>query len=163
MLTANNNIWPQEIPRLNIKLEHNSNFQLPPTPPSCSSSSSEDSEDNMTVSRPPSPAVRKSNARVMITNHHHSSTRQPINTPLISSQPVSSCFSWFFPKTPFKRHIDSVWYWCTCIYGHACVNFVRSTRLICWIFYIILFVHTSSYYVSCPTVTCSKTVVELTN
>lgn len=56
---------------------------LPPTPPSCSSG--EDSEDNGTISQPSSPAARKP-ARLIL---ERTSTRQPIHTPLISSQPVS--------------------------------------------------------------------------
>lgn len=88
MLTATNNIFNNQriqMPKLNIKLEPNASFQLPPTPPSCSSS--EESEDNQTVSQPASPNVRKTNNRIMI--NHHTTTRQPIHTPLISSQPVS--------------------------------------------------------------------------
>lgn len=61
-------------------------FHLPPTPPSCSSS--DDSEDNATISQPSSPAARKAAARMVLS--HHTSTRQPINTPLISSQPKGS-------------------------------------------------------------------------
>lgn len=88
MLTATNNIFNNQkiqIPKLNLKLESSSNFQLPPTPPSCSSS--EESEDNQTISQPASPNVRKSNNRIMV--NHHTTTRQPIHTPLISTQPVS--------------------------------------------------------------------------
>lgn len=87
MLTATNNIFNNQriqFPKLNIKLEPGTSFHLPPTPPSCSSS--EDSEDNATISQPSSPGVRKSNARIMVSHH---STRQPIHTPLISSQPVN--------------------------------------------------------------------------
>ncbi|CAG9859422.1 unnamed protein product [Phyllotreta striolata] len=59
---------------------------LPPTPPSCSSS--EESEDNGAISQPSSPAARKT-ARLLL-SQHQPSTRQPINTPLISTQPKGS-------------------------------------------------------------------------
>ncbi|XP_074032273.1 cyclic AMP response element-binding protein A isoform X2 [Leptinotarsa decemlineata] len=92
MLTSPHTIIPQRIhlpgaTRATIKIEpvtaahfHN----LPPTPPSCSSS--EDSEDNATISQPSSPAARKT-ARLMLSQV---SSRQPINTPLISNQPKGS-------------------------------------------------------------------------
>lgn len=64
-----------------IKLEPG--FTLPPTPPSCSSS--EDSEDNAT-SQPGSPGRPQRLPTRIITQ---TPTRQPIHTPLISSQPVS--------------------------------------------------------------------------
>ncbi|XP_072390655.1 cyclic AMP response element-binding protein A isoform X1 [Diabrotica undecimpunctata] len=67
-----------------IKIEQTAFHNLPPTPPSCSSS--EDSEDNATISQPSSPAARKT-ARLLL---NQPSTRQPINTPLISSQPKGS-------------------------------------------------------------------------
>lgn len=88
-MRAPSNIFNQRlhIPKLDIKLEPGIAFNLPPTPPS-SSSSSEDSEDNATLSQPASPAIRKTNSRVMMSSSHHT-TRQPIHTPLISSQPVS--------------------------------------------------------------------------
>lgn len=90
MLTSTNNIFTNSripMPKLNIKLEAGSNFHLPPTPPSCSSS--EESEDNAPASQPPSPNVMRSKAtRVMLS--HHTTTRQPIHTPLISSQPKGS-------------------------------------------------------------------------
>lgn len=89
MLTATNNIFNnQRIQMPKFKFEPSANFQLPPTPPSCSSS--EESEDNQTVSQPASPNVRKMNTRIVI--NHHTTTRQPIHTPLISSQPVTNTF-----------------------------------------------------------------------
>lgn len=63
----------------NVKVE-TASFQLPPTPPSCSS----DSDDNVTG--PASPYARK--ARLVYSAH--STTRQPIHTHLISSQPKGS-------------------------------------------------------------------------
>ncbi|ENN83270.1 hypothetical protein YQE_00371, partial [Dendroctonus ponderosae] len=57
-------------------------FHLPPTPPSCSSS--DDSEDNG-ISQPSSPAARKL-TRPLLPYH----SRQPIYTPLISTQPKGS-------------------------------------------------------------------------
>lgn len=90
LLSSPHNIIPPRInilPKLNIKVEAGTNsFSLPPTPPSYSGS--EDSEDNGTISQPSSPAARKTTTRMIM--NHHTSTRQPINTPLISSQPV--CF-----------------------------------------------------------------------
>ncbi|RZC38735.1 cyclic AMP response element-binding protein A-like, partial [Asbolus verrucosus] len=88
MISSPHNVIPQriQVPKINIKIEPGGSFHLPPTPPSCSSS--EDSEDNATISQPPSPNVRKTAARVML--NHHTSTRQPIHTPLISSQPKGS-------------------------------------------------------------------------
>uniref|UniRef100_A0A1Y1JZ41 BZIP domain-containing protein n=1 Tax=Photinus pyralis TaxID=7054 RepID=A0A1Y1JZ41_PHOPY len=90
LLRAPSNIFSQtiHIPKLDLKIEPGIAFNLPPTPPS-SSSSSEDSEDNGTSSQPSSPAIRKTNNRVVITNHP-TTTRQPIHTPLISSQPKGS-------------------------------------------------------------------------
>ncbi|KRT86808.1 hypothetical protein AMK59_3011, partial [Oryctes borbonicus] len=89
IMLATNNIFAQKrsLPQqISLKLEPG--FQFPPTPPSCSSS--EDSEDNTPASsQPASPSVRKTNSRVMVTNHH-TTTRQPIHTPLISSQPKGS-------------------------------------------------------------------------
>ncbi|KAF2883092.1 hypothetical protein ILUMI_23084 [Ignelater luminosus] len=91
LLRAPSNIFNQRlhIPKLDIKLEPGIAFNQPPTPPS-SSSSSEDSEDNATLSQPASPAIRKTNSRVMMSSSHHTTTRQPIHTPLISSQPKGS-------------------------------------------------------------------------
>ncbi|KAJ8958330.1 hypothetical protein NQ318_017476, partial [Aromia moschata] len=90
MLTSPHTIIPQRIQlpaqKVSVKLENGGSFHLPPTPPSCSSS--EDSEDNATISQPSSPAARKATARMVL--NHHTSTRQPINTPLISSQPKGS-------------------------------------------------------------------------
>lgn len=99
MLTATNNIFTSQqhiqlAPKLSIKVDGNA-FHLPPTPPSCSSS--EESEDNLTtISQPASPGggllVRTKGttaARVLLA-HHSSSTRQPIHTPLISTQPKGS-------------------------------------------------------------------------
>ncbi|KAJ3641325.1 hypothetical protein Zmor_027837 [Zophobas morio] len=89
MISSPHNVIPQriQVPKLNIKIEPGTGFHLPPTPPSCSSS--EDSEDNATISQPPSPNVRKNAANRVVINHH-TSTRQPIHTPLISSQPKGS-------------------------------------------------------------------------
>lgn len=89
LLSAGSSIFTtQRIPKFNIKIEPGSTFHLPPTPSSCSSG--EDSEDAV-VSRPPSPIYRKIGPRGVLHTH---TTRQPINTPLISSQPVSNflCF-----------------------------------------------------------------------
>jgi len=98
MLTATNNIFSKtNFPKLSIKLEPGSTFTLPPTPPSCSSS--EESEDNNginvvnhpnVISISPSTAQQRAlkSSRVII--GHTTSTRQPINTPLISSQPKGS-------------------------------------------------------------------------
>ncbi|XP_017768710.1 PREDICTED: cyclic AMP response element-binding protein A-like isoform X2 [Nicrophorus vespilloides] len=97
MLTAaNNNIFTSaKLP--NIKTEPGSSFSLPPTPPSCSSS--EESEDNITVTSQPSSSAASpatvvvrtksstTTARVLLS---HYTTRQPIHTPLISSQPKGS-------------------------------------------------------------------------
>ncbi|KAF7266879.1 cyclic AMP response element-binding protein A-like isoform X4 [Rhynchophorus ferrugineus] len=87
VLTSPHTIIPQRIhiPKFNIKLASGSTFHLPPTPPSCSSS--DDSEDNATISQPSSPAARKITKTVL---PHHTTTRQPIHTPLISSQPKGS-------------------------------------------------------------------------
>ncbi|GLV44131.1 Cyclic-AMP response element binding protein A [Carabus blaptoides fortunei] len=76
------------VPKLNIKIEPTtSGFTLPPTPPSCSSS--EESEDNASCSQPSSPGrPSRPSARVLLTTQ--TSTRQPIHTPLISSQPKGS-------------------------------------------------------------------------
>ncbi|KAF5287687.1 hypothetical protein FQA39_LY15787 [Lamprigera yunnana] len=89
LLKAPNSIFNRglHIPKLSIKIEPGVTFNLPPTPPS-SSSSSEDSEDNATLSQPASPAIRKTNNRVILTQNHP--TRQPIHTPLISNQPKGS-------------------------------------------------------------------------
>ncbi|KAK9721975.1 Basic region leucine zipper [Popillia japonica] len=87
MLTTNNIFAQKRTLPQQISLKLEPGFQFPPTPPSCSS---EDSEDNTPAcSQPASPNVRKTNSRVMVTSHH-SSTRQPIHTPLISSQPKGS-------------------------------------------------------------------------
>lgn len=86
MLTATNHI--QLLPKISIKSEPTCTFHLPPTPPSCSSS--EESEDNITISQPSSPNSRKMVGRVVL--NHHTTTRQPIHTPLISSQPVRNTF-----------------------------------------------------------------------
>lgn len=95
MLTATNNIFntqrTQMPNKLSIKVEQSPiSFQFPPTPP-CSSS--EESEDNQVTT---TASVRKTNGRIMVNHHHHhhhqTSTRQPIHTPLISSQPVSLLF-----------------------------------------------------------------------
>ncbi|XP_044761224.1 cyclic AMP response element-binding protein A isoform X2 [Coccinella septempunctata] len=93
VISSPNTVIPQritQIPKLSIRFEPSTtqNFQLPPTPPSCSSSS-DDSEDNVTVS--PAPVPKKSSlvstARLLL-NHH--TTRQPIHTHLISTQPKGS-------------------------------------------------------------------------
>ncbi|XKL64741.1 hypothetical protein PGB90_004827 [Kerria lacca] len=72
------------MPHLNIKIESNSTgFSLPPTPPSSTSSDSE--TGNVSPERPSS-----SPARRLFLSSSTSSTRQPIQTPLISSQPKGS-------------------------------------------------------------------------
>ncbi|XP_045483005.1 cyclic AMP response element-binding protein A-like isoform X4 [Harmonia axyridis] len=94
VINAANTLTPQritQIPKLSIRLEPTTttqSFQLPPTPPSCSSSS-DDSEDNVTVSpvSVPKKSSLASTARLLL-NHH--TTRQPIHTHLISSQPKGS-------------------------------------------------------------------------
>ncbi|XP_060523568.1 cyclic AMP response element-binding protein A isoform X2 [Cylas formicarius] len=88
LLTSPHSVIPQRIhiPKYSIKIENGNAFHLPPTPPSCSSS--DDSEDNATISQPPSPASKKSSNRLIL--NHATSTRQPIHTPLISSQPKGS-------------------------------------------------------------------------
>lgn len=95
LISSPQNIIPQriQIPKTNIKIESGTTtltasnvFHLPPTPPSCSSS--EDSEDNI-ASQPSSPVPRKVGGTRLMSNYSHS-TRQPINTPLISSQPKGS-------------------------------------------------------------------------
>ncbi|XP_048517459.1 cyclic AMP response element-binding protein A isoform X5 [Dendroctonus ponderosae] len=85
LITTPNKVLPQrmQIPQLSLKLAPNGNaFHLPPTPPSCSSS--DDSEDNG-ISQPSSPAARKL-TRPLLPYH----SRQPIYTPLISTQPKGS-------------------------------------------------------------------------
>lgn len=69
-----------------VKVEPTTGFVLPPTPPSCSSS--EESEDNAPCSQPSSPSRSRTNTRVLLSSH--TTTRQPIHTPLISSQPKGS-------------------------------------------------------------------------
>ncbi|BES90138.1 bZIP transcription factor [Nesidiocoris tenuis] len=68
-----------------IKLENssasNSRFTLPPTPPSCASS---DTEGNSSPIHPSSPVQQTLYLSAAVT------TRQPIHTPLISSQPKGS-------------------------------------------------------------------------
>ncbi|KAK6637589.1 hypothetical protein RUM44_008011 [Polyplax serrata] len=64
--------------KLNIKLEPGSGFTLPPTPPSSTTSDSE--------SIPSESTELRRNSRVYLS----SSSRQPIHTPLISSQPKGS-------------------------------------------------------------------------
>lgn len=89
MISSPHNIIPQRIqhvPKVNIKVETGNGFHLPPTPPSCSSS--EDSEDNGTISQPPSPNFRKNLGANRVVVNSQASTRQPIHTPLISTQPV---------------------------------------------------------------------------
>ncbi|KAG5888352.1 hypothetical protein JTB14_020752 [Gonioctena quinquepunctata] len=98
MLTSPHTIIPQRInlpattTKATIKIEptilaaQQHFHHLPPTPPSCSSS--EDSEDNATISQPSSPAARKNAAARLLVNQ--TTSRQPINTPLISSQPKGS-------------------------------------------------------------------------
>lgn len=77
------------VPQINIKIEAATpGFTLPPTPPSCSSS--EESEDNASCSQPASPGrPTRPSARILL-NSHQTSSRQPIHTPLISSQPKGS-------------------------------------------------------------------------
>ncbi|KAG8271956.1 cAMP response element binding [Homalodisca vitripennis] len=77
------------MPSLSIKLEsQSSGFTLPPTPPSSTSS---DSEGNVSPSHPSSPVPAPAR-RLFLSPASHSpaSTRQPIQTPLISSQPKGS-------------------------------------------------------------------------
>ncbi|EEB13844.1 Cyclic AMP-dependent transcription factor ATF-6 beta, putative [Pediculus humanus corporis] len=64
--------------KLNIKLEPGTGFTLPPTPPSSTTSDSE--------SIPSESTELRRNSRVYLS----SSSRQPIHTPLISSQPKGS-------------------------------------------------------------------------
>ncbi|XP_050296155.1 cyclic AMP response element-binding protein A isoform X2 [Anthonomus grandis grandis] len=88
IVITTNTLLPQriQIPKINFKLatSNGSTFHLPPTPPSCSSS--DDSEDNATISQPSSPAARKANRPIL----PNPPVRQPIYTPLISSQPKGS-------------------------------------------------------------------------
>uniref|UniRef100_A0A1B6G2A8 BZIP domain-containing protein n=2 Tax=Proconiini TaxID=565685 RepID=A0A1B6G2A8_9HEMI len=77
------------MPSLSIKLEsQSSGFTLPPTPPSSTSS---DSEGNVSPSHPSSPVPAPAR-RLFLSpaSHNPASTRQPIQTPLISSQPKGS-------------------------------------------------------------------------
>jgi cyclic AMP-responsive element-binding protein 3 len=104
------------MPKFNVKMETQSStaFGLPPTPPS--SLPSDESEGNQSPEHrlspmsPPAPVAGHSrrNSHTAMGGHHSSptytsssssrnftssssgSTRQPIHTPLISSQPVSS-------------------------------------------------------------------------
>ncbi|KAL3279544.1 hypothetical protein HHI36_017051 [Cryptolaemus montrouzieri] len=94
MISSSHSILPQkftQMPKLSIRIEPSAapSFNLPPTPPSCSSSS-DDSEDNVTITS--TPATKKncitSTARLLL--NHHTTTRQPIHTHLISSQPKGS-------------------------------------------------------------------------
>lgn len=81
-----------------VKLESQSGFGLPPTPPS--SLPSDESEGNQSPEHvhaplsPPTPATTNSRRTSMNNSSSRgytsgSSSRQPIHTPLISSQPVS--------------------------------------------------------------------------
>ncbi|XP_068082885.1 cyclic AMP response element-binding protein A [Anabrus simplex] len=87
------------IPKLNIKMETNSSgFSLPPTPPSSTTS---DSEGNVSPDHnPASPSSRQTSRQqhtattttrlFLSTSSATTSNRQPIQTPLISSQPKGS-------------------------------------------------------------------------
>ncbi|XP_059608785.1 cyclic AMP response element-binding protein A [Phlebotomus argentipes] len=91
------------MPKLNVKMEAQAQFGLPPTPPS--SLSSDDSEGNLSPDHhgaPMSPqnapalqaTTRRSAVAATVANsskiYSGVSTRQPIHTPLISSQPKGS-------------------------------------------------------------------------
>lgn len=82
VIASPHNIIPQRIhiPKFNLKLTTGTTFHLPPTPPSCSSS--DDSEDNAQ-----SESAKKISRPIL---PHPTSTRQPIHTPLISTQPKGS-------------------------------------------------------------------------
>ncbi|KAI5703048.1 hypothetical protein M8J75_007162 [Diaphorina citri] len=85
--TRNALITSQNQRVLNIKIEpNNTGFVLPPTPPSSASS---DSEGNVSPNHPSS-----SPGSIRHSNFHHPTgstvSRQPIQTPLISSQPKGS-------------------------------------------------------------------------
>lgn len=90
VLQLNTNLLSQQnkshvlIPTMNIKVENGtSGFSLPPTPPSSTSSDSEGG--NVSPSHPSSPT------RKLFHSHATTTTsRQPIQTPLISSQPKGS-------------------------------------------------------------------------
>lgn len=74
------------MPKLSIKIEPSSGFPLPPTPPSSTSS---DSEGNLSPDHDPvSPRhpQQQQAPRLFLA----AANRQPIQTPLISSQPVSN-------------------------------------------------------------------------
>lgn len=74
------------LPKLNIKVE--SGFSLPPTPPSSTTSDSEGNDHH-----PSSPSSRQSaqvSSRLLVSPPPSTSTRQPIQTSLISSQPKGS-------------------------------------------------------------------------
>lgn len=104
-------------------------FGSPPTPPS-STSSDADSEGNLspeheilapastnttnTTSRRP----QHTGTRLYHQNHSTHTTRQPIHTPLISSQPVSNLFlfsiKWFLYISLCCKCVQHVWnrqYW----------------------------------------------------
>ncbi|XP_034241186.1 cyclic AMP response element-binding protein A-like isoform X2 [Thrips palmi] len=74
------------LPKLNIKVEPG--FSLPPTPPSSTTSDSEGNDHH-----PSSPSSRQSaqvSSRLLVSPPPSTSTRQPIQTSLISSQPKGS-------------------------------------------------------------------------
>ena len=97
--------------RLTIKLEPGNNsvngsgFSLPPTPPSSTNSDSENGSSNVQNSptspphpRPGRPPGSGSSARVYL-GGQGSHNRQPIQTPLISSQPVNHFVNVFLSYT----------------------------------------------------------------
>lgn len=110
------------MPKLNVKMEAQSQFGLPPTPPS--SLPSDDSEGNLSPDHhgaPMSPqttpvsqtSTRRSAIAAATTTaavnsskiYSGVSTRQPIHTPLISNQPVSAGNSWEIYKCLIARDL----------------------------------------------------------
>ncbi|XP_021927970.1 cyclic AMP response element-binding protein A-like isoform X2 [Zootermopsis nevadensis] len=104
LLTTRGNLFAQQnrvvIPKLNIKLEPNgtAGFSLPPTPPSSTTS---DSEGNLSPDHNPSSPSRhvrqqhqqNGTTRLFVPSNNSTpsaSSRQPIQTPLISNQPKGS-------------------------------------------------------------------------
>lgn len=91
LLVSRNNVVQQQsrvsvLPKVNIKVE--SGFSLPPTPPSSTTSDSEGNDHH-----PSSPSNRQSSqvsSRLLVSPPPSTSTRQPIQTSLISSQPKGS-------------------------------------------------------------------------
>ncbi|CAG4940302.1 unnamed protein product [Colias eurytheme] len=74
--------------KLSIKVTSSgsSGFNLPPTPPSSLSSSDSEGALSPAHEAPPAPAPPSRRAHLYVSHH----SRQPINTPLISSQPKGS-------------------------------------------------------------------------